>query len=124
MSASLIDWPWAAYAQPQPVDAGSDDAGPIDAGFISCIPPCLGYPYDYDLCVAAQNAGGCKPALDACDASSDCKAYQACAGACTTLAGCEACGAGSAGDAGVTLYEAYQLCLDRACFAEGWLPHF
>ncbi len=113
-----------AYAQPQVIDAGTDDAGPIDAGSVTCIPPCLGYPYDYDLCVAAENAGGCKAALEACEASSDCKAYFACASTCTTYADCEACAAGTAGDAGESLYEAYQLCLDQVCFAQGWLPHF
>jgi hypothetical protein len=112
-----------AYTQPQTVDGGTGDAGPIDGGTITCLPPCLGYPYDYDLCVAAESAGPCKPALEACDASSECKAYEACAGACTSLAVCQAC-AVAGGDAGEALYESYQLCLDRSCLAQGWLPHF
>jgi hypothetical protein len=106
---------------------GTTDAGtaaPVpDGGVSTCVPPCVGYPYDYDWCVAEQNAGGCQPALAACQASTGCTAYRACAGGCTTLAACEACAASPGGAAGETLYEAYQLCLDTTCLAQGWLPH-
>ncbi len=88
-----------------------------------CQPPCAGYPYDYDQCVAAQNAGPCQPARDACTASNtDCQLYQACAAACTTFPDCALCAEGPGPAAGEALYEAYQLCLDTACFAQGWLP--
>ncbi len=108
----------------QPDIVGPSCSASIDAGACTCIPPCAFYGYDYDACVAAQNAGACADARAACTSSSDCTAYQKCAGACTTLAACEACAATAGGAAGEQLYEAYQLCLDTGCFAQGWLPHY
>jgi hypothetical protein len=101
--------------------AASETPGP-DAG-VTCRPPCIGAPDDYDRCVAAATAGSCKAQADACAASSDCQAYEACANACTTLADCQACAQGASG-AGEPLFEALQLCLAHGCFAEEWLPHF
>lgn len=86
-----------------------------------CQPPCKGYSFDYDVCAKAENAGACKPALDACNASNDCISYQACASTCTTLTACLACATVPGGDAGEKLYEASQLCVEKKCIADGWL---
>ena len=89
----------------------------------ACEPPCAGAPYDYDQCVAAQTAGACKAASDACNASSDCTMYKACAATCATFADCQKCGTGTSGAAGEKLYEAYTLCFDQSCLATYWLPN-
>ena len=89
----------------------------------ACEPPCAVAPYDYEQCAAAQTAGACKSASDACAASSDCTSYQACAGACTTDTACEACGMGTSGSAGEKLYESLQLCIDQTCLPLYWLPN-
>ncbi len=89
-----------------------------------CMPPCSGAPYDYEQCVAAQTAGACKSANDACSASSDCTAYKTCAGACTTSTDCQNCAMGTSGMNGLMLYEAFTLCVAQTCLAEEWLPHF
>jgi hypothetical protein len=86
----------------------------------SCDPPCAGPPDDYDRCAAAQIAGPCKAAGAACDASSDCRTYRACASACTTYSDCHACVLAT--PAGEATFEAYQLCIDQACLATYWSP--
>jgi hypothetical protein len=90
----------------------------------SCQPPCAGYSYDYDQCIADADQGSCKTELAACNASQDCQIYRACAGTCTTLVSCLMCASGTGPAAGEKLYESYQQCLDTQCFAEGWLPTF
>jgi hypothetical protein len=89
----------------------------------SCVPPCADYSFDWDQCVAWSAKHACKAALDACNASSACTTYQACAATCTTLAGCLACAGASDGAAGEKLDEAYWQCTETECLAEGWLPN-
>jgi len=89
-----------------------------------CEPPCVPYSFDYDQCVKAEVMGECKPAFDACNVSSDCVAYQGCASKCTKLADCLGCAMVPGGDMGEKLYEASQLCVEKKCIAEGWLPSF
>jgi len=113
-----------ANGQPEALPGVPTCGTPGDAGGCTCQPPCAAYSYDYDQCVAAQNAGACQSARAVCLASSDCTAYQTCASGCTTLAACQACAATAGGAAGEKLYQAYQLCLDTTCLAQGWLPHF
>ena len=93
-------------------------------GASQCMPPCAFYSFDWDQCVAAETAGTCKPALDACNASTDCQTYQACAAACTTNVACQACGSTPEGKAGRALYEAYWQCVESTCLVESWLPSF
>jgi hypothetical protein len=102
-------------------DAGADAGGGPPA---TCIPPCALYSYDYDRCVADQTAGACKAAFDACNACGDCKQYVDCASNCASWADCQKCFATPSGTVGEQIYEAYQLCLDHTCFAQGWLPSF
>jgi hypothetical protein len=125
--AAHLAWVNCATDEPMPVvtDAGPGDAGAVDAGPpATCIPPCAFYSYDYDRCVADQTAGACKAPFDACNACSDCKEYVGCATNCASWSDCQKCFATPSGTAGEQLYEAYQLCLDRTCFAQGWLPTF
>jgi hypothetical protein len=90
-----------------------------------CQPPCAGYSYDWDQCVAAQSKGACKSALDACNANSDCTAYQACAATCTTYKDCLACSTATSGATmGEQLYEAYWQCVETTCLPDGWLQSF
>jgi len=89
--------------------------------FSSCQPPCAGYSFDYDACVAQVTAGSCKPSVDACTASADCTAYDACISSCTTLAECLACASVPGGDTGLSLYTASQACVETLCIAPGWL---
>jgi hypothetical protein len=88
-----------------------------------CMPPCAGYSYDWDQCVAKETTGTCKPQLDACNASTDCQTYQGCASSCTTNAECQACASTPAGKAGRDLLEAYWQCVETTCLVEGWLPN-
>jgi hypothetical protein len=82
---------------------------------------CAAPPYDYEQCAAAQTAGCCKGAADACASSSDCTSYQACLSSCASASDCEKCGMGS-GAAGLMLYQALQTCIEQTCIAEYWLP--
>jgi hypothetical protein len=114
-----------AQDEPMPMDMDGGSMGPP----ATCVPPCAFYDYDYKQCVAEQSGvpqsnGGCKEAVDACNASSDCKTYVACASTCPNFMACQMCGSGPSGSAGEQLYEAEQRCLDTQCFAQGWLPHF
>jgi hypothetical protein len=86
-----------------------------------CQPPCAGYSFDYDTCVTQVTKGSCKTAVDACTASTDCTTYEACISSCATLTECLACATVTGGDAGQTLYEAEEACIETICIAPGWL---
>ncbi len=94
----------------------------------ACQPPCLGYSLDYMHCVHGQDntalGGACGNLNAACLASADCQAYQTCVTkTCSTLAECEACATVSGGAVGRTMLEAYDLCIETTCIAQGWVPH-
>ena len=91
-------------------------------GVTDCSPPCAFATYDWDQCHADADKGSCKDALAACTDDDDCKAYTACAAACTSAAACEDCGTQHA--SGLALREAYYQCVETSCLAEYWLPAF
>jgi hypothetical protein len=111
---------------------------------ITCQAPCFGWSIDYRHCtnlLDLPGTGGCADALAACNATPACVDYKACTSRCTTWAECQACAPDCstvcAGDGGSTaacnacnasgegqaLYEAHQLCLERTCLPQGWVPH-
>jgi hypothetical protein len=91
------------------------------AASASCA-PCSSYPWDYDACVAAADAGACAATRSACEASADCTSYRSCVATCATLADCLACGSTPAGQAGAPLLLDHQQCLAGQCIEEAWLP--
>lgn len=81
---------------------------------------CQAWPAAYDACRGAQIAGPCAPQRAACDASSDCLAYESCIAGCASAATCVACSDSASGAAGRQLREALEGCVARECLAEWW----
>jgi hypothetical protein len=111
---------WCQSQHPAGKDAHVALVGCVQSSM--CQPPCFGYSIDYRHCTGLEDDtnGPCYAQATAC-AGGDCLAYKNCINACTTWASCQVCA--QQYPAGEAQFEDHQLCLEQACFLQGWLPH-
>jgi hypothetical protein len=86
-----------------------------------CQPPCYGYSIDYRHCTTLEDDPVAGPCAGVASCTGDCVAYKNCIGGCTTWASCQQCA--QQHPAGEAQLEMHQLCLEKACLLQGWLPH-